>query len=55
MKCFFPIENSHFGRPKTNFNGFETGPDPGFAKRGGRVSKLGLKLADIASKQAEFA
>ena len=23
MKCFFPVENFHFGRPKTNFSGFE--------------------------------
>ena len=23
LKCFFPVENSHFGRPKTNFSGFE--------------------------------
>ena len=23
VKCFFPVENSHFGRPKTNFSGFE--------------------------------
>ena len=23
MKCFFPVENSHFGRPETNFSGFE--------------------------------
>ena len=23
LKCFFPIENVHFGRPKTNFSGFE--------------------------------
>ena len=23
VKCFFPVENYHFGRPKTNFNGFE--------------------------------
>ena len=22
-KCFFPVENFHFGRPKTNFSGFE--------------------------------
>ena len=23
MKCFFPVENSHFGRPKTNFRRFQ--------------------------------
>ena len=23
MKCFFPVENSHFGRPKTNFCHFQ--------------------------------
>ena len=23
VKCFFPVENFHFGRPKTNFSGFE--------------------------------
>ena len=23
MKYFFPVENSHFGTPKTNFSGFE--------------------------------
>ena len=23
VKCFFPSENSHFGRPKTNFSHFE--------------------------------
>ena len=23
IKCFFPVENFHFGRPKTNFSGFE--------------------------------
>ena len=23
VKCFFPIENSHFGTPTTNFSGFE--------------------------------
>ena len=23
MKCFFLVENSHFGRPKTNFSSFE--------------------------------
>ena len=23
VKCFFPVENSHFRRPKTNFSGFE--------------------------------
>ena len=23
VKCFFLVENSHFGRPKTNFSGFE--------------------------------
>ena len=23
VKCFFPVENSHFDRPKTNFSGFE--------------------------------
>ena len=23
MKCFFSVENSHFGWPKTNFSGFE--------------------------------
>ena len=23
VKCFFPVENSHCGKPKTNFNGFE--------------------------------
>ena len=23
MKCFFSVENFHFGRPKTNFGGFE--------------------------------
>ena len=23
MKCFFPVGNFHFGRPKTNFIGFE--------------------------------
>ena len=23
VKCFFPVENSNFGRPKTNFSGFE--------------------------------
>ena len=23
VKCFFPVENSYFGRPKTNFSGFE--------------------------------
>ena len=23
MKCFFPVENSHFGRPQKNLNGFE--------------------------------
>ena len=23
VKYFFPVENSHFGRPKTNFTGFE--------------------------------
>ena len=23
MKCFFPLENSHFGRPKTNFRRFQ--------------------------------
>ena len=23
MKCFFPVENSHFGWPKTNFSHFE--------------------------------
>ena len=23
MKCLFPVENSHFGRPKTNFSRFE--------------------------------
>ena len=23
VKCFFPIENSHFGRPKTNFCRFQ--------------------------------
>ena len=23
LKCFFRVENSHFGRPKTNFSGFE--------------------------------
>ena len=23
MKCFFLVENFHFGRPKTNFSGFE--------------------------------
>ena len=22
-KCFFPVENSHFGRPKANFSGFQ--------------------------------
>ena len=22
VKCFFSVENSHFGRPKTNFSGF---------------------------------
>ena len=22
-KCFFPGQNSHFRRPKTNFSGFE--------------------------------
>ena len=21
VKCFFPVEKSHFGRPKTNFGG----------------------------------
>ena len=23
VKCFFPVENSHFGRPKTNFRRFQ--------------------------------
>ena len=23
VKCFFPVENCHFGRPKTNFSDFE--------------------------------
>ena len=23
VKCFFPVENSHFGRPKTNFRHFQ--------------------------------
>ena len=23
VKCFFPLENFHFGRPKRNFSGFE--------------------------------
>ena len=23
VKCFFPVENSHFGRPKTNFHHFQ--------------------------------
>ena len=23
VKCFFPVENFHFGRPKANFSGFE--------------------------------
>ena len=23
VKCFFPVENSHFGRPKTNFHRFQ--------------------------------
>ena len=23
VKCFFPVENFHSGRPKTNFSGFE--------------------------------
>ena len=23
VKCFFPVENFHFGRPETNFSGFE--------------------------------
>ena len=23
VKCIFPVENFHFGRPKTNFSGFE--------------------------------
>ena len=23
VKCFFPVENSHFGKSKTNFSGFE--------------------------------
>ena len=23
VKCFFSVENSHFGRPKTDFSGFE--------------------------------
>ena len=23
VKCFFPVENFHFRRPKTNFSGFE--------------------------------
>ena len=23
VKCFFPVENSQFGRPKTNFSGFQ--------------------------------
>ena len=24
VKCFFPVENSHFGRPKTNFRRFQS-------------------------------
>ena len=23
VKCFFPVQNFHFGRPKTSFSGFE--------------------------------
>ena len=23
VKCFFPVENFHFGRPKTNFSHFQ--------------------------------
>ena len=23
LKCFFPVQNSHLGRPTTNFSGFE--------------------------------
>ena len=23
VECFFPVGNSHFGRPKTNFSGFK--------------------------------
>ena len=23
VKCLFPVENSHFGTPKTNFSGFD--------------------------------
>ena len=39
VKCFFPVENSHFGTPKTNFSGLKS--EKGEKKGSFLIFKLG--------------
>ena len=38
VKCFFPVENFHFGRPKTNCSGFEKWEEQGKKRKKKRSS-----------------
>ena len=39
VRCFFPVENFHSGRPKTNFSGFEKGKEKNKTKQNKQKTK----------------
>ena len=49
VKCFCPVENSHFGRPKTNFSGFQKRSKTKKKKKKKRAKKKKKKKKVLSS------
>ena len=52
--CFFPVENSHFGRPKTNFSGLKSEKKERRRRRRRRREKVLSSFCNFSSFHFQF-